>query len=198
MEVWKAHPVYVDYEVSDCGGVRRTVARYSNAITRQPVVVRGYLVVTIPQRGRTRTRPIHQLVLETFVGPRGEGQAARHLDGDKFNNRIANLAWGSARENAKDREVHGTVARGSRQGLAKLSEADVPEIRRRYRPRKVTLKQLATEYGVTLQAISAVIHGETWKHIGRSWPFPAPKPEPTSKETLLSPAKQYGHLRNPN
>lgn len=196
IENWKTHPAHRDYEISDLGSVRRKVARYRNAITRRAVVVRGYLVVTIPESGRIRTRPVHQLVLETFVGPRGEGQVARHLDGDKFNNRLSNLAWGSALENARDRDTHGTVARGSRQGLSKLTEADVTSIRRRYQPRKIALKQLATEYGVTLQAISAVVHSETWRHVMNAWPFEPPTPQQTPRDYFLR--NQYGHLRNLN
>jgi hypothetical protein len=30
----------------------------------------------------------------------------RHLDGNKFNNNITNLAYGTAKENAADRKMH--------------------------------------------------------------------------------------------
>lgn len=35
-----------------------------------------------------------------------ENAETRHLDGDKVNNKPENLAWGTAKENALDRERH--------------------------------------------------------------------------------------------
>jgi HNH endonuclease len=50
-----------------------------------------------------------------------------------------------------------TRARGERHGSAKLSDAQVAEIRRRYVPRVVTLQQLAAEYGVNHSVIWHVV-----------------------------------------
>lgn len=59
---------------------------------------------------------VHRLVLETFVGPMPQGLQVRHLDGDPKNNHLVNLAYGSAKENAADRDRHGRTfnGRGSR------------------------------------------------------------------------------------
>ena len=38
-----------------------------------------------------KTRKMHQLVLEAFVGPRPEGYQCAHLDGNPSNNRLVNL-----------------------------------------------------------------------------------------------------------
>ena len=51
---------------------------------------------------------IHRLVLETFIGPCPEGEVCRHLDGDKRNNSLNNLCWGTLKENTQDAIRHGT------------------------------------------------------------------------------------------
>lgn len=42
---------------------------------------------------------VHRLVLETFVGPCPEGHDADHINGDREDNRLANLRWLDAVEN---------------------------------------------------------------------------------------------------
>lgn len=63
--------------------------------------------------GKRKRFKIHKLMALTFFGPCPAGcDQVRHLDGDRLNNRVENLAWGSAKENADDRERHGRTARG--------------------------------------------------------------------------------------
>lgn len=57
------------------------------------------------------------------------------------------------------------TARGSRNGEAKLSEADVVSIRARHSAGSVTLVQLGAEYGVTPQAIWLIVHRKKWVHL---------------------------------
>jgi hypothetical protein len=64
---------------------------------------KGYCLVNIDVDGRNRTRFLHQLVLETFVGPKPPGMEGCHYpDGDKSNNRLSNLRWDTHAENARD------------------------------------------------------------------------------------------------
>jgi hypothetical protein len=51
----------------------------------------------------------------------------RHLDGNRSNNRLDNLAWGTPLENGADKARHGT-AKGERNGRAKLTAAKVRRI----------------------------------------------------------------------
>ncbi len=52
---------------------------------------------------------VHTLVLMAFAGPRpADGMVTRHLNGDKLDNRAANLAWGTVQENIHDKFAHGT------------------------------------------------------------------------------------------
>jgi hypothetical protein len=52
---------------------------------------------------------VHHLVLRAFVGERPvtiERGEIRHLDGNKTNNVLANLCYGTIKENADDRKRH--------------------------------------------------------------------------------------------
>jgi hypothetical protein len=54
--------------------------------------------------------------------------------------------------------------RGSRHGMAKLTESDIPEIFA-MRGEKKTLRAIAEAFGVTVQAIHDVLSGKTWGHL---------------------------------
>ena len=73
------------------------------------------------------------------------------------------LRWATAKENMDDQLIHGTRVYGEKHKHAKLTEADVIEIRR-LRP-GVPLKELATRYGVAISAISRIANGVRWGHI---------------------------------
>ena len=57
------------------------------------------------------------------------------------------------------------VHAGSKSGMAKLTEADVLEIRSKYIPRVYTHQKLADEYGVDGTSIFNIIKRLTWAHI---------------------------------
>jgi hypothetical protein len=62
----------------------------------KPSRMGAYLGLQIRDRtGERRQRYVHRLVLEFTTGVCPPGMQARHLDGDRFNNAPANLAWGT-------------------------------------------------------------------------------------------------------
>ena len=63
------------------------------------------------------------------------------------------------------RNYHHRKARGSRQGMSKLTEADVLKMRRAYAADDgTTMDQLAETYGVTNTTSGDIIHERTWLH----------------------------------
>lgn len=74
----------------------------------------GYARVSISIDGVKKHRLVHHLMLETFVGPRPEGMLGLHRDGDRRNNAIGNLYWGSYTDNQNDSVVHGTHPQASK------------------------------------------------------------------------------------
>ena len=58
---------------------------------------------------------MHRIVALAFAGPQPAARVeVRHLNGNRHDNRALNLAWGTAKENAMDREQHGRTSRGLR------------------------------------------------------------------------------------
>lgn len=112
------------YEVSDLGRVRALarVVTYSTGGKRSypgRILVpfmgpRGYWLVAVSYRSKTSLPAVHSLVAKAFHGPRPEGLECRHLDGDRDNNRVSNLQWGTHSENRLDQIAHGTDTKRNR------------------------------------------------------------------------------------
>lgn len=119
----------------------------------------GYAQVKLTNRG---TVCVHVLVLEAFVGPCPKGQRARHLDDVGTNNNLANLLWGTPKENGEDMVKNGNSCKGERQGRSKLRAADVIEIRGRAIS---NFEEIGREFGVTGANIRRIVHRQSWRHI---------------------------------
>lgn len=108
---------------------------------------------------------IHQLVLRAFVGPCPEGHNVNHINGDKGDNRLANLEYVTYSENHHhSRKVLGRTV-GESHGCAKLMRQEVLFIRDCYEAGGVYQRELAEEFGVTAAAIQNVCSGKSWSHL---------------------------------
>lgn len=96
--------------VAACSNGRNS--RYPGRVLRPYAKESGHLYVTLLSP-RLR-RMVHQLVLETFVGPAPEGMEACHNDGNPANNWVSNLRWDTHSGNMMDRRRHGTDHMASR------------------------------------------------------------------------------------
>jgi len=95
-EEWRDVAGFPGYIVSDQGRVARLM---------QPTENNGYLRVQLGlQRVRRVNRYVHQLVARTFLGwldkehPRSF-RVVDHVNGDRQDNRVANLEWVSSAQN---------------------------------------------------------------------------------------------------
>lgn len=125
----------------------------------------GYLVVGCDRRQYF----VHFLVLEAFGGPKpSDLHQCRHLDGNRQRNFYpGNLAWGTSKENADDRSIHGVwVARkGEDCWQAKISEDQVRQLRAAYKPRGSVHVPLGISFGLSRKAIWNICNRRTWKHV---------------------------------
>lgn len=172
-ELWRAIPGYEGkYEASNEGRIRSLSRTVSRAGARSSFRMNGrilklqqnhtdYMVVSL---GKGKTRYVHQLVLLAFGYERKEGLECAHLDGYPSNNKLSNLKWVDALENARHRQVHGTIRRGSRSPLAKLTEADILRIRESFLFGG-RMSSIAMAYGVDSATIHGIVHGKTWTHV---------------------------------
>lgn len=120
-----------------------------------------YLQVSMQVGGKRDTRTVHTMVLKAFVGPRPPEHEGLHGPRGSFCNELSNLRWGTRRENVEDQFAAGTFARGSKSGVALLTEKDIPLIRADTR----RLKEIAADYGVHLATISCVKLRKSWAHV---------------------------------
>jgi len=126
---------------------------------------KGYLQVNLYRNEQGHTRKVHRLVLEAFVGLCPPDMECRHLDGNKINNQLENLQWGTSKENKDDMNKHDMTCKGKRNGQAKLTEEGVVAIRETYRCGNISHRQLAKLYGVSKSAITSLLRKESWKHL---------------------------------
>ncbi len=171
-EQWRPVAGFPGYEVSDLGRVR--CWNPCNAVARAPVTPRllkagpnthGYPHVSLFHRGAQRIRRVHVLVLEAFVGPRPPGCDACHCNGIKTDNRVTNLRWDSAKENNRDRALHGTLPRGENVAGAKLTAERVHLMRFLASVQAANADELAAWFGVNRRTAQQAISGETWAHL---------------------------------
>ena len=147
-EKWCKIKDFPNYAVSNRGRVMR-LTRGSKTrpgkILKNKDNRRGYWCVTLRRENKSYTKCIHTLVLETFIGSRLEGKVCRHLDGDRKNNNVSNVCWGTYSENQKDRHTHGTASYGKNNPMCKLTKEMVEEIR--CDPR--SSKKVAKDYNIS-------------------------------------------------
>lgn len=104
---------------------------------------------------------VHRLVWAAFNGPIPMGMQIDHIDGDPTNNALSNLRCVTPKQNANN-----PITKQRRQkAIAKLTEAEVLEIRRRWGQGDVTMRALSEEYGVSRANIEAIVYRKTWKGV---------------------------------
>tara|TARA_R110002051_G_C8583101_1_gene477585 strand:+ start:170 stop:664 length:495 start_codon:yes stop_codon:yes gene_type:complete len=153
------------YSISEKGQVfsRRCWRGIKNRQLTQSLNSYGYVRVFLTKDSKTKGITLHKLMTTTFLGVRPEGEQVRHLDGNKLNNNINNLKYGTALENAEDRRIHGKTAKGELIGSSKLSKKEVEDIRSRYNKRGDMVK-LADEYKVSCANIYMIINNKSRKN----------------------------------
>lgn len=119
-----------------------------------------YLQVRVHANGVRHYTTAHRLVWRALVGPIPYGMVINHKNGVKTDNRPENLECATYSENTKHAMRHGLRdQRGERNPGAKLKDREVAAIRLAYASGGYTQAQIATQYGVSFQAISKIVRG---------------------------------------
>lgn len=165
-EQWKPIKGFEDlYEISTLGSVRQIADRNGTYPGRVLATRRnraGYARVQLCQSPLPPVEKlVHVLVLETFVDPKPEGCEACHEDGNPENSSLSNLRWDTPKNNAKDRDRHGTTPRGRTHGMVRLHENDVLRIRRSLGSQR----EIAARFGISQQHVSDIKNARRWAHV---------------------------------
>lgn len=167
-EIWKPIPNFKGYEISNTGQIRSYHSDGSGfrKLLDEPHILkpgnnRGYYMVTLVRNQVKHSFTVHRLVLETFIGNKPKGKQARHLNGNKRDNRIENLQWGTAKENANDKTIHGTKAKGEKINTNKLTKTQITEIREQFNSGR-SANSIAKIYSIHIRTVYKIINKETW------------------------------------
>lgn len=162
--IFKQVPGHPEFFVSDTGRVFSVASGKFKELQRW-ANNQGYLRVCIRHKGtKYLAQKVHRLVCLAFNGPCPVGMECSHMDGDNQNNNYKNLQWMSSKDNNALRREHGTLRLGSKVHTAKLTEADIPSIRRRI-ANKERLKSIASDYGVKPKTIYSIQIGRNWTQV---------------------------------
>lgn len=159
------------YEVSSLGRIRSldrldSIGRRRLGQVLENARISGrYFSVRLCKNGRTICRAVHILVLEAFVCVRPLGMQGCHFpDRNTRNNRLDNLRWDTPKSNCGDRLLHGTVARGERNGFSKISESKVAFIRFA-RQHGIGGETISRAVGINSNAVRDIADRKSWKHV---------------------------------
>lgn len=142
----------------------RVYSEISGKWLKPSVSGRGYLALVMKNDSGVLVRKyIHRLVLETLCSHPQQAQC-RHLNGDKQDNRLENLAWGTAQQNYQDKLLHGTATLGERNSQAKLSEENVCSIRKLAADGISTI-DIAEKLGISRQNVRLIVRRKRWSHV---------------------------------
>lgn len=164
-EEWRTIAGYEGYyEVSSHGRVRSlprngTVRRIRIIKTR--INTHGRPQVGLRRSGVRRFFTVHALVAGAFLGPRPAGLVVNHKDFDRTNNHVSNLEYITQRQNIDHALEGGRFYRGEANPAAKLTEAQVRQIRASTESQRAC----ARRFGVSKITVQRIRHGIIWRHV---------------------------------
>jgi hypothetical protein len=106
----------------------------------------------------------HRVAWELVNGPIPEGMCVLHRCDNPPCCRVEHLFLGSQALNMADMNAKGRQPKGSDNGRAKLTEADIPEIRGLL-AEGVVQREIGRRYGVASSQISNIKAGHRWNHV---------------------------------
>lgn len=111
---------------------------------------------------------VHRIVAENFLNqPSEEHKYVIHLDHDKTNNKYTNLRWATQQEvneHAKNSPLY-DQAREKQREHYKLNEAKVKMIKRMLERKKVKMKIIAKQFGISHTQLNRIKNGENWADV---------------------------------
>jgi hypothetical protein len=136
----------------------------------------GYLRVGLRIDNKLQTKKVHRLVATAFIPNPENKPQVNHINCIKTDNRVENLEWVTPKENTAHAIKNGRFyfsdnlsaknnipKRGELNGMSKLTQVQVDEIRSLFKPRIVTRKILSEKYNVSEHCIKDIISKKSWK-----------------------------------
>ena len=157
----KPYPHNKDYLVSKEG---RVWSVKTDRFLVPWLTTKGYRTIELYSSPKTMTRTVHRMVLETYIGDRPTNMECRHLDGNKENNHLDNLSWGSVKENREDAKNHCLIT-GLKFCNSKLTPKEIKNVIR-MRKEGIKQKDIASYFNLHQSQISRIISGKRNSWVG--------------------------------
>lgn len=164
-ETWRPIPSLPEYLASSdgrimrlphCGEMPNGSVRHYGGEPTQGVLTEGRYKFAY----RGKNFKVHRLVCEAFAGPPPfPGAVCMHLNEDATDNRAANLAWGTQRENLAAPGFRAYLRR--RSARPKINSDQAKAIK--YGAMKGS--EAAAQYGISTSTVSNIRNGRAWRHI---------------------------------
>lgn len=157
MTEWTKIPRFPIYEVHPSGAVRNGTK--GNVL--KPFLRGRYPCVKVRNETGATCQAVHLLVIETLRCARPDGMVCAHLDGDRGNSALDNLAWVTPSENEQHKIAHGRDARGEKSANAAFTSLEVEAVREAHR-KGLSLAKIAAIARVNTSTIHKVVLGERY------------------------------------
>lgn len=167
-EMWIPIENYEKYDISNLGRVRSNYTHMgwkAGDLRKITYLPKSYASVILKNPIGFKTFRIHTLVAHAFISLRPIGMWINHKDGNKHNNRVANLEYVTPKENCEHAANNGLMARGEHHGHnTGLTEQDIIDIRYFYNL-GATKKELTKTYNLSRTHIYSIISRRTWSWV---------------------------------
>jgi hypothetical protein len=123
--------------------------------------------------GKRTSSRASRVAWELANGPIPDGLLVCHKCDNPACVNVEHLFLGTHKDNMEDMVRKGRWnvggkqrgSKGEKHGQAKLTDAQVMEIRRLYAFGGITCKELAVRYGIVQGIVSAIVNHKTWRHL---------------------------------
>jgi hypothetical protein len=164
----KIIPGYEDYECDIFGNVYSL--NYNKTGERRKLKLNkkasGYNQIKLFKNGKRKYFRVHRLIMLTFCGK--SDLQINHINGIKDDNRLENLEYCTASENALHAFELGLRFgfEGEKNGQSKLTKIQVIEIKTELlNYKRGMIAALSRKYEVDPETISSIKKGKSWKHV---------------------------------
>ncbi len=158
-EVWKPVVGFEGlYEVSDLGKVKSILCRMGGASIPREMIMKQHIqknrhskracIFLVDRDGVGRHMKVHQMVAQAFIPNPNDYTSVIHLDGNGLNNSVDNLEWRSdvyINSNIKNEKIREEICKKYQEGIGDRTR------------KRVTMRQLADEYGVSYPTINRIL-----------------------------------------
>lgn len=174
---YRAFPEFPKYEAGEDGSIYSLNYNHTGKRKELKQITNdeGYNYVFLVVNNIRYKRLSHRMIAITFIPNPENKPQVNHINGIRNDNRVENLEWCTARENAihgfrvngrkhseKQKAIVKKMFSGESNPKAKLNEAMVLSIRR-LRQKGLSLKEIAERHDISRSQVSVIANGKCWK-----------------------------------